>query len=417
MKPEEIKVCMASPRLMRSPLTDIGDRMRQIFPKIESRIKPGMRIAIAAGSRGINQIDRIVKALVDLLQNAGAEVYIVPAMGSHGGATDAGQAEILADYGICDTTMGVPVRSSMQVVTLGTTGGKPDLPVYLDREASLADGIIVVNRVKAHTDFHGRHESGLIKMMAIGLGKQAQADVLHRYGASGLRDSIPRIAQRMVASGKILAGLAILEDGHDQTADLDFATGAAIFDLDASYLLRSKQLMPRLPFDQADVLIIDEMGKDISGTGMDTNIIGRLCIRGEQDTLPDCTRIVVLGLTPASHGNAIGIGLADITTRQLVDQMDWHATRTNVMTSGFLERSFLPFVADNDYQAVKVALDNCWKQESSQIRLARIRNTLDLRQIYMSPALLKSVDPQLLEGDISDSEPLSFDDKGKIAPF
>lgn len=417
MNPEEIKIGKISLRANQAPLADINARMRQIFPKIAGRIRPGMRIAVAVGSRGIYQIDRIVRSLVELLAQAGAVVYIVPAMGSHGGATGEGQAEILADYGINQATMGVPVRSSMQVITLGSTGGTPDLPVYMDREASLADQVIVVNRVKAHTDYHGRHESGLIKMMAIGLGKQAQANVLHRYGAAGLREHIPRVAQCMVASGKILAGLAILEDGGDQTADLEFALGEEIFALDAEFLLRSKQLMPRLPFDQVDVLIIDEMGKDISGTGMDTNIIGRLCIRGEKDGLPDCTRIAVLRLTPGSHGNAIGIGLADITTRCLVGQIDWNATRTNVMTSGFLERSFLPFVADSDRQAVEIALANCWRQDVAEVRLARIRNTLHLDEIYVSPALYRTIAPQLLRQESISYENLGFDKDGNIDPF
>lgn len=413
MRPEALTVQKVRLAHHSAPLSDIPGAVWARCAPLRHAVRPGMRVAVAVGSRGIAGIDVIVRSLVALLREAGAAPFIVPAMGSHGGATAEGQAAVLAGYGITERAMGAPIRSSMEVVTLGTTGGPVDIPVYMDRIAHEADGIVAVNRVKAHTDFHGPHESGIVKMLTIGLGKHAQAIAVHRHGADGLRDQIPRIASAVLHSGKILGALAILEDGRDQTSDLGFAAGEeAIFALDSAFLARSKSMMARLPFDAADVLVVDRMGKDYSGTGMDTNVIGRLAIRGQPDDTPRCARIVTLDLSEASHGNALGMGLADIATRRLADKIDWRATNANVATSGFLARGFLPFIAESDREAIALALSTCGPRTPEAIRFARISNTLHLDAIYVSPALLS---PEMTP--LSDPMPLAFDPQGTVHPF
>jgi len=312
-------------------------------------------------------------------------------MGSHGGATCEGQKALLFDYGVCEEYIGAPVLSSMEVDPLGSTGGNPDIPVWIDRMANASDGVIAINRVKEHTDFHGAHESGVVKMLSIGLGKHRQATEMHTYGVTGLRDHIPRVAKKVVESGKILAALALLEDGYEQTADLSFAVGMDIFRMDSEFLERSREMTARLPFDEIDVLVIENMGKDISGTGMDTNVIGRIRIDGQTDTPPSVQSIVVLDLTPASHGNALGVGLADITTKKLADKIDWGVTYQNVMTSGFLSRGFLPIVMESEREAIQLALNTCGCKQVDTLKMVRIKNTLDLSSAQVSTALLNQV--------------------------
>ena len=368
-------------------IADINEKIICEYKKAAFPIRSGMKIAVAVGSRGISRIDEIVSQVVRCLKASGAEPFLIPAMGSHGGAEAKGQKMVLEGYGITEERMGVPILSSMKVKSLGVTKEEPHIPVWMDENAFSADGVIAVNRVKAHTDFHGTHESGIVKMMAIGLGKQAQALEVHRYGAAGLRDYIPEISKEVIRSGKIIGALAILEDGYDRTADLAFAGPEEIFEVDKRFLERSKRLMARLPFEQIDVLIVDEMGKNISGTGMDTNVIGRLRIGGQQDGAPVCGRVVALHLTEESHGNALGIGLADVIPKELSDSVDWKTTYANVITSGFLERGFLPIVAETEKQAVLTALHTCGVPKMETARIVRIRNTMDLNEIYISRAL------------------------------
>jgi len=278
--------------------------------------------------------------------------------------------------------------------------------VYMDAHAHDADGTIVINRIKAHTDFHGTHESGIVKMLVIGLGKHKQAALMHDYGADGLRDFIPLAARVVLETGKILGALAIIEDGHENTAEIEFATRENFFAVDAALLLRSKELMAKLPFDAIDALIVEQMGKDLSGSGMDTNVIGRMRIKGQPDTAPDCGRIAVLDLTEASHGNAVGVGLADITTRRLADKIDWHITNMNTLTSGFLQRGFLPIVAEDEMQAIDLATGN--KHTAEGLKLARIRDTLHLNEVYLTEALLTELLAKGKGEQIGGFEPMKF---------
>ncbi len=391
---EDIQLYEAALIHSAAKLPDVAAKLSQEFTSIAPRIKPGMRIAIATGSRGIKNIALIVKVLVAEIRKRGADAFIVPAMGSHGGATAEGQRAVLLHYDISEESVGAPIVSSMEVDFLGSTGGDPDIPVWIDRVANASDGVIAINRVKAHTDYHGTHESGIVKMLAIGLGKHRQAIEMHTYGALGLRDYIPRVSKKVIESGKILAALALLEDGYDNTADLAFATGMDIFDLDIAFLRRSRKMMARLPFEKIDVLVVENMGKDISGTGMDTNVIGRIRIDGQMDTLPEIKRIVVLDLTPASHGNALGVGLADITTKKLSDKIDWSVTYQNVITSGFLSRGFLPIVMETEKDAIQQALNTCGCKKTDELKMVRIKSTLDLSHVQVSKILLDQLTEQ-----------------------
>jgi hypothetical protein len=275
----------------------------------------------------------------------------------------------------------------MKVESLGVLPGETGLPLFMDKYAFDADGVVVVNRVKAHTDFHGENESGIAKMLVIGLGKQAQATVVHEHMVKGLRTLIRPAAEAIVKTGKILGALGIVEDGYDQTSVVKAVPAPEIVDGDAKLLRLSKEMMPRLPWDALDVLMVDMMGKDISGTGMDPNVIGRMNIRGEPDGKPEITRICLFGLTPQSHGNALGVGLADVIPQSLYDRIDWKATYENVLTSTFVERGFVPIVRPTDRDALNTALRTCGCQDPEKLRLLRIRDTLHIDEVYATNAL------------------------------
>ena len=280
------------------------------------------------------------------------------------------------------------------------------------------DGVIVVNRVKLHTDFHGPHESGIVKMLTIGLGKHAQALAVHRYGANGLRDYIPRISRKVIESGKILGGVAILEDGYDHTADLVYAPADRMFEVDHALLERSRTLCAKLPFAQTDVLVVDAIGKNYSGTGMDTNVIGRIMIPGQEDLGPKCSRIVALDISNESHGNALGVGLADVISKRLDDKINWKSTYENVITSGFLARGNRPIVGETDRRAIEIALMCCGRPiEMRNARLARIPNTLHLGVIEVSRKLYEDIKDDPSVELISDFAPIAFDETGSLMPF
>lgn len=404
-------------RLRAAPLADIeGTVHRQVLAsRLPQRLRPGARVAITAGSRGIANIDRIIAATVRALRTLGFEPFIVPAMGSHGGGTAEGQVEILRALGITEERVGAPIRSSMAVVRIGQT--PEGMPVHVDRLAWEADGIVVVNRVKKHTDFTGPIESGLLKMIAIGLGKKTQAELIHAYGAEGLRRFIPAVARVVLATGRIVLGLAVLEDGYDQTAAIVAVEPEEMEAVERRLLRRAKAWLPRLPFATLDLLIVDWMGKDISGTGMDTNVIGRVKIPGERDPRrPRVRLLVVLDLTPASHGNAIGLGLADLTTARLLAKMDRETTYVNGITSGFLERVKIPVVLPDDRTAIETALSRLDPETAANPRVVRLRDTLHLGEFFISPALRAEAEARGLE-IVGPPQPVRFSPDGRIEPF
>ena len=372
-------------------IDDLESHLTKELEKISSRIAAGSSIALAVGSRGIFGIDRIVQTTLSWLKQKKAKPFVVPAMGSHGGATAEGQLEILSSYGIRETTVGAPIRSSMEVVRLSS-----DLPVklFMDTHASRADGIILINRIKPHTDYHSTYESGLVKMAVIGLGKHDQALEIHRFGVPGLRDLIPQCAERIFGTGKILGGVAIVENAYEQAAAVEALPVEAILPEEPRLLRLARTLMPALPSDSIDLLVVDAMGKDISGVGMDTNIIGRIAVRGEiEPEHPRIKAIFVRDLTAGSHGNALGVGLADVISRRLYDKIDFQATLENAYTSSFLSRAKVPIVADSDEQAVDIALRSCGAVAPGQERIMRIRDTLHLEEICVSKMLLEELRP------------------------
>ncbi|QDR79369.1 DUF2088 domain-containing protein [Sporomusa termitida] len=349
----------------------------------------GKKIGVLSGSRGIRNMKEIIKHVAGLLQAAGAEAVVLPAMGSHGGATAAGQKAVLADYGITEEYLGVPIVSGMEVEQVGDVNGHP---VYADRNAVALDGVVPVNRVKAHTDFHGPHESGVVKMLAIGIGKRAQAEAIHRHGISGLRELIPQVAAVVLQRVPLIAAVAIVENKFDETAMIEVLGAGNIFSREQELLVLSKKLLPRIPFDNLDVLVVREMGKNISGVGVDPNVTKRMRIGEVVDEPGGPKRIVALDLTKESGGNAVGLGIPDVITERLYHKVDFPKTYINTITSGFLERCFVPVKVSNDYEAVRVGLNTCGRAADWDCaRMVFIKNTLSLGEMYISPALIREV--------------------------
>jgi hypothetical protein len=402
-------------RFNRPFLSDVSTTLAQEFGRMEPVIPPGTDIALAVGSRGIANIAEIVKTSVDFVKKQGANPFIVPAMGSHGGATAAGQAEILRSYGVTEEVMCVPIRSSMETVELPWAGNVNR--IFMDRHAYESEGVILINRIKPHTDYHGPYESGLVKLSVIGLGKQRQALEIHSFGIYGLRELIPPTARQILATGKILAGVAIVENAYDETMVLKVLPADKIMAEEPKLLAVARANMPKLPVDQVDVLIIDRMGKNISGAGLDTNIIGRIKIRGETEPdRPQIKSIVIGDLTEETHGNAAGLGLADVITQRLFDKIDLPSTYENIITSTFLERGKIPLIAENDATAYAYARQGCGSIPAGQERVLRIRDTLHLGEVYVSKAILDDL------SDRSDIEVMGepvdvFDDKGDLFAF
>lgn len=371
-------------------IADIGAETRKQIEASGVSIKAGSRIAIAAGSRGINNLKEVVKAAVQWVKHMGGAPFIVPAMGSHGGATAEGQREVLEGYGVTEDYIGAPIKSSMAVIEL-PQGELPNR-VYMDKYAYEADGTIIINRVKPHTDFHGEIESGLVKMCVIGLGKHKQALTIHRHNIQGLKELIGPTARQVLKHGNIIMGIGLVENAYDQTMCISAVSADQIEEEDTRLLALARKNMPSLPVDFLDVLIVDEMGKDISGVGIDTNIIGRIRVRGmEEPERPQITNIVVTDLTSGSHGNALGVGLADVTTQKLYDKVDFKATYENVITSTFLERGKMPIVAENDRRAIEIALRTCGPIVPEDAKIIRIKNTLHLGEMYASEAVLSEI--------------------------
>ncbi len=398
----------------RLPEADIPARVRAELAAL--RLAPGSRVAITAGSRGIANIAAIVRACGEAVRAAGGDPFVTPAMGSHGGATADGQTDVLAGYGVTEATVGMPVVSSMEVRQIGTLDG--EMPVYMSAVALDADRILLVNRVKAHTDFRGPVESGLAKIAAIGLGKQRGAQTIHSYGTRGLAELMPRAARCMIEStGKFLGGLAILENALDETASVHWVEADGVAGPPEKELLRrGKALMAGLPFDQIDVLVVDEMGKNISGCGMDTNVIGRMFVPGVPEfERPRITAIVVLDLTEPSHGNACGVGLADFTTERLVSSIDWQATYMNGYTSGLggLLRNRLPNVLADDREAIAAAIRMCGKPDPATARVVRIKNTLMASYVELSASMRDEAESAKVEVT-GQPQRMAFDAQGRL---
>src|ERR1700677_4630373 len=345
--------------------------------KIAERVPKGGTIAVGIGSRGVNGIAGIARTTVDTLREMGYQPFIVAAMGSHGGATSAGQRELLAGYGVTPESMGVPVKTDMETVVLGTN--PVGLPIYFDKNAYEADGIVLVNRVKPHTDFRSTHESGVLKMLVIGLGKRDGASQVHKLGVRGLREVLPAVGRFLVENTRLALGLAIVKKAEYFPAEIAALEPENIFEIEPVLLERARGLMGRLPFDQIDLLVVGELGKNYSGAGMDPNVIGRLFVETQPDfDRPVVTRLVVLDVSDESHGNIVGVGFADLTTERLVSKMDAQSIRGNTLTSCCLQRSRIPLTLPSDREVIEAAIDTCWRIDPAQARVVVIPNTLEL---------------------------------------
>lgn len=365
----------------------------------DPRLKPGASVAVGVGSRGVDNIVLVARIVVAELKARGMNPFLVPAMGSHGGATAEGQTSLLHDYGITPEAIGAEIRATMEVDAIGSlsddgSGEFSGHPVYWDKIAHQADAVLLLNRIKAHTDFRGELESGISKMSVIGLGKRHGAESIHRYGAYGLSRLIPRIARFLTAHVPLVGGIAMLENELGHTCEVHAVPAADMaLEPEQALLGRARQLAPRLPFDEIDVLIIDEMGKNISGTGMDTHVIGRALMPSFSDAQwggPNVRLLVALDLTAASHGNAAGLGLADLIPRRLLEKVDFAATFTNTRTSGEggVLKSRLPLTLPTGGDCVRTAIATCGRGHYEDVRLVRIRNTADTRFLQVSGALL-----------------------------
>lgn len=393
----------------------VRDALRAALPG--DALRPGMKIAITAGSRGIDNIALILKTVADVVKERGAEPFIVPSMGSHGGATAEGQAELLDRiFGINEHSMGCPIRSTMEVVELGRTP-EHDLPVYIDRYQADADGILVVAREKAHTDFQGPYESGLFKMICIGMGKRAQAESVHAFGAWGLLELMPEVARAKLRLAPILGGLAILEDGYDRTSEIIGLPADRIEAEEPKLLERAKQYQAKLPFTELDFLVVDRMSKEISGTGMDTTVIGRRRIQGEPEwESPRIEVVFVRDLDAHASDNAVGIGLADLTTRRLHERANIKKTQVNGLTSTFAMRLMIPVICEHDREALDLAMYLLRRKPPAQVRMARIRDTAHLDRLLISEALRGEVEGSDRLEVLGEAEEIRFDPQGNLVP-
>ena len=383
---------------------------------IDMKIRPGMEIAITAGSRGIANIARIIRATVTEVKKRGAVPFIVPAMGSHGGAKAEGQIEVLKSLGVTESYCGAPIRATMEVVKLAeTTAG---VPVYMDKIAFHSDGVILINRIKAHTDFSSKVESGLMKMASIGLGNHKQALAIHERGVIGLKEHMPCVAEEIFKSGKVLMGIGLVENAFEETAEIEVIPVEKIAEREPQLLVLSKKLFPRLPIDQLDILFVDKMGKNYSGSGMDTNVIGRVRIDDEQEpTLPSYQQIIVSDLSEESHGNSTGIGLADLTTIRLFNKIDLQKMNENVITSRFLKRASIPMVLPSDRGAIETAIKCGWDVHPEKVRFMRIPNTLHLEELYVSEALVPELERMDSIEIIGTPSPMEFNESGYSQEF
>ncbi|AUV82808.1 DUF362 domain-containing protein [Salinigranum rubrum] len=383
------------------------------IPQLDE-LEPGSTVGITAGSRGIEDLPAVLEDIVSELQSRGLEPFVFPAMGSHGGATPEGQRETLATLGITPDRLGCEIRSSLAVEQVGSDSvGRP---VYAAEDALAADAVLLVNRIKLHTDFEGDVESGLCKMAVVGLGKQRGADNMHNAALDrGFADVIPEWAGILVEETPIVGGVGIIENAEERAADVQGVPAADLLDVEPELLERSRELFPELPVDDLDLLVVDEMGKEISGTGLDTNVIGRVRFHGQVELdAPSLTRVYVRSLTPASHGNALGMGLADLVHRDLAAVVDFEDTYVNIVTSGEPSRAKLPFVVPSDATAFVLSASMTGVADAGELRIARIENTLTPEELWVS----EPVAEELADRDdirVHEDQPWVFDEDGELA--
>jgi len=385
-------------------------------PEIRNRVKAGQTIAVGCGSRGIANIAEIAKAVVHELKSLGAQPFIFPCMGSHGAATAEGQKKVLESYGITEAATGVPIRASMDTTVVGHLDDQT--PVHMDRHAAEADAIVVINRIKPHTAFRGPTESGLTKMLSIGIGKIIGATTYHVHGMDLFPELLPRVRDVNLAARNVLFGVGIVENAYDETALIELVPAERLATREPELQAMAKQMMPTLCFDEIDVLVIDEMGKNISGAGFDPNITGRNRRAVSWIPKPLVKKIVVLGLTRETMGNATGIGSADVITMRLYRELDVASTYANIITSCNLDGAAIPMIMNTDREAIQLAVKTVVRVKPQDCRIVRIRNTLQLAQIQVSEPMLDEVrrNPERFEV-VAAPTPFGFDPGGMLAPL
>jgi hypothetical protein len=373
-------------------VSDVAGEVRRqwLQSRVAKRIKKGDRIAVGCGSRGIANIALIVRSTIEALKELGARPFVVAAMGSHGGADAAGQRELLESYRISEAELGVPVKTDMEPEQIGTNSWGE--PVWWDKNALSADGVVTVSRIKPHTDYRGKYESGISKMCVIGLGKREGASQHHRWGYKGLQQMLPETFKVILEKTKFLGALGIVENAREETALLQVVDRDEVRDVEPELLEKARGLMGRLPFEELDVLVIGEIGKNYSGAGIDPNVVGRLLIEGAPEletNKPKITRMICLDLSPESHGNGTGVGIADLTTDRLLQSIDPVPFRMNNLTACFLRRSQLPFAFPTDRECIKVGIETCWQPLVEKLKFAIIPNTLEVAEMWVSNPLVE----------------------------
>lgn len=387
-------------------------RARLDRPEMRERIRPGMSVAITCGSRGVANIAIITKAIVDFVKECGGVPFVFPAMGSHGGATAEGQIGVLTGYGVTEAFLGCPIRSSMEVVQIGNREDN-GWPVYVDKYAAEADGIILCGRVKLHTAFRGPYQSGILKMAVIGMGKQRGAEQVHQDGFRDMGYDLPQIAKVIFKNTNILGALALGENAFDETCIIEGLLKEEVFDREPDILNRTKERMGKIFFDDIDVLVVDRIGKDISGDGMDPNITGRFGVPSVPCS-KNVQHIAVLDLTEETHGNCNGLGLADVTTARLVNKIDVDATFPNVVTSTVLGMPQIPLFTRSDEDCIKIALRTCNFIDREHPRIVHIQDTMRLEVIEISEAMLEEARNNPNVEILSEPDSWPFDEQGNL---
>ncbi len=415
--PEMIRVRQ---RFQSEALNDIAGEMASRFQALGNLpgVRKGQSVAVACSSRGIANYGTIVGSAVSYLKGTGLKPFIIPAMGSHGGGTALGQERVLEHLGVSETRVGAPIRSSLEVIQWGET--EEGIPVHVDALASAADHIVLINRIKKHTEFEHWFESGLLKMMAIGLGKQKGAAIYHQAMLTyGYPKVILSVARNVLATGKVLLGVGVVEDGYSQTAKIGMCGPGRIEEMERELFKAAKGFSPGLPFEEADILIVDEMGKEISGTGFDTKVVGRigLPLVTKEPESPRIKRILVCDLTAGSEGNAVGVGIADFITNRLFDKIDMDALNMNTITGVCPEMGKIPAVLESDREAIDVAIKCVGLIPTKKLKIMRIKNTSRLDEIDLSEgyeaALRRRPDLEVM----MKKRPMAFDGSGNLEPF
>ncbi len=380
-------------------------------PEVAARIRPGMSIAVTVGSRGLANLKILVRETVAQIKKLGAKPFIFPAMGSHGGATAEGQRQILASYGVTEEFIGAPIKSSMETVIIGKVAD--GRTVHLDKHASEADGIVLLARVKPHTAFRGKYESGLLKMLAIGVAKQEGAESCHAHGFGQMARNVIDFGSVYLKNEKILFGLAVIENSFDDTCKIEAVLREDILAREPALLEEAKALMPQIMFPKFDILIIDQIGKNFSGDGADPNVSASYCTPYASGG-PEYERYVILDLSDETHGNAIGIGMADISTKRAFDKIDFDAGYPNALTSTVLDGVHVPLILKNDETAIKTAIFSSVHADKANPRIVRIKNTSHIEEILISEALLEEAKKNSRIEILEQPRPLAFDGNGNL---